>query len=113
MKTKERQRVDKAVGERLSAARELRGIHQEDLAQAMGVNRQQISKYESGQNSMSSERLIDAAEALDCSVMFLLSTINPQAGREYKLIARLRSFPASVQTRFLRSVDDFISKVSK
>lgn len=54
-------RVDIYVGKRLRAARNMKGISQEDAGAAVGVTFQQIQKYEKGSNRTSASRLIEFA----------------------------------------------------
>lgn len=52
------------TGQRLKAARLLKGLSQQKLGQELGVTFQQIQKYENGKNRLSASRLFLAAEAL-------------------------------------------------
>ena len=56
--------IDIAVGQRIRAVRELRGLTQTDLAKATGVTFQQIQKYERGANRVSASRLMLISHAL-------------------------------------------------
>jgi len=56
--------IDIAVGQRVRAVRELRGLTQTDLAKATGVTCQQIQKYERGTNRVSASRLMLISHAL-------------------------------------------------
>lgn len=56
--------IDIAVGQRIRAVRELRGLTQTDLAKATGVTFQQIQKYERGTNRVSASRLMLISHAL-------------------------------------------------
>jgi transcriptional regulator with XRE-family HTH domain len=49
--------IDKKVGENLCKFRLLRGMSQEQLAEAVGVTFQQIQKYEKSRNRISVSRL--------------------------------------------------------
>lgn len=66
------QESDVAVGERIRARRNQLEMSQEDLGQALGVSFQQIQKYEKGVNRISSGRLIQVVNALQCSVTDLI-----------------------------------------
>ena len=57
--------IDVHVGARIRLRRTLLGISQTTLADAMGLTFQQVQKYESGANRVSSSRLYDAARILD------------------------------------------------
>lgn len=60
--------VDVAVGERIRAARLLRGLSQSDLADAIGVSFQQVQKYERGSNRVSASRLYDLSRILGVAI---------------------------------------------
>jgi transcriptional regulator with XRE-family HTH domain len=63
--------VDVAVGARIRARRNVLGMSQERLADAVGVTFQQIQKYERGTNRVSASRLSQIAEALEVSPAWL------------------------------------------
>ena len=67
---------DIAVGERIRARRNQLEMSQEDLGKALGVSFQQIQKYEKGTNRISSGRLIQVVNALQCSVTDLIGAGN-------------------------------------
>jgi len=63
---------DKKVGERLCIARKLKGMSQRELGPLIGVRWHQLQKYESGMNRISASRIALAANALGCSIEFLV-----------------------------------------
>ena len=63
---------DVAIGERIRARRNQIEMSQEELGSALGVSFQQIQKYEKGVNRLSSGRLVQLADALQCSVTDLI-----------------------------------------
>lgn len=67
---------DIAVGERIRARRNQLEMSQEDLGKALGVSFQQIQKYEKGTNRISSGRLIQIVNAVQCSVTDLIGAGN-------------------------------------
>ena len=64
-----------AVGRRISAIRSERGLSQEELAEASGVARAQISRYESGQTMPSATNGVRLAKALDCPLDVLYALV--------------------------------------
>ena len=68
------QESDTAIGERIRARRNQIEMSQESLGGALGVSFQQIQKYEKGVNRISSGRLIQVANALECSVTDLIGS---------------------------------------
>ena len=63
---------DIAIGERIRARRNQIEMSQENLGVSLGVSFQQIPKYEKGINRISSGRLIQLANALQCSATDLI-----------------------------------------
>ena len=72
MKARQISDADIVIGERIKAQRNLIEMSQDDLGQALGVSFQQIQKYEKGINRISSGRLIELANTLQCSVTDLV-----------------------------------------
>lgn len=75
------------IGNRIKARREELGMSQGDLAKKMGVSRQAISKAESHDGNITTDKAERFAKALDISVAFLLYgetdyIITPPAPRE-------------------------------
>jgi transcriptional regulator with XRE-family HTH domain len=68
--------IDVHVGARIRLRRTLLGISQTTLAEAMGLAFQQVQKYESGANRISSSRLYDAARILDVPLSFFFEEMS-------------------------------------
>lgn len=66
------QDTDIAIGERIRARRNQVDMSQEELGDALNVSFQQVQKYEKGTNRLSSGRLLQLADALQCSVTDLI-----------------------------------------
>ncbi|MDY0872691.1 helix-turn-helix domain-containing protein [Dongia rigui] len=62
--------IDVHVGKKLQLRRTLLGMSQERLGTLIGLTFQQIQKYESGANRVSSSRLFDIAQVLDVSIPY-------------------------------------------
>jgi transcriptional regulator with XRE-family HTH domain len=62
--------VDLHVGQRVRQRRWLLGMTQQQLAEKVGIKFQQIQKYETGANRISSSRLWDISEVMDVPVSF-------------------------------------------
>jgi len=62
--------VDIHVGQRVRQRRWLLGMTQQQLAEKVGIKFQQIQKYETGSNRISSSRLWDISEVMDVPVSF-------------------------------------------
>lgn len=69
--------VDVAVGKRLRELRQLRGMTQQQIAEAVGVKFQQVQKYETGANRVSASRLWAFAQALGVGVETFFEACGP------------------------------------
>lgn len=61
---------------RIQERRKALSLSQEDLAEVIGTNQKQISKYETGKNDPTGDVLIALADALDTTVDYLLGRTN-------------------------------------
>ena len=67
--------VDATVGTNIRRFREISGISQKKLGDAIGVTFQQIQKYDSGKDRISASRLVETARALGCDLNSLFAGI--------------------------------------
>ena len=68
--------VDLHVGQRVRQRRWLLGMTQQQLAEKVGIKFQQIQKYETGANRISSSRLWDISEVMDVPVNFFFDGLD-------------------------------------
>jgi transcriptional regulator with XRE-family HTH domain len=80
--------MDCHIGGRLRARRVVSNLSQERLADQMGVSFQQLHKYETGLNRISSSMLIRAAQALDVGVEYFFSDCAEQSAPPGRRIDR-------------------------
>lgn len=66
------------LGERIRAARQAAGLSQEKLAERLGLTRQAVTKWETGQSAPSTENLLHLAEVLGVPVTALLDASAPE-----------------------------------
>ena len=66
-----------SIGERITELRMARNISQGQLASALSVSRQAISKWENGQSSPDTIHLIQLADILDTEVAYLATGVRP------------------------------------
>jgi len=71
--------------EKLQILRKEKGLSQEALAEALGVSRQAISKWESGQSYPETENLIALSGVLGVTLDSLLKDGEPQSGGGYAI----------------------------
>ncbi|WP_306261330.1 helix-turn-helix domain-containing protein [Pararhizobium sp. IMCC21322] len=64
--------IEKLIGQRLKKARLEAGLTQAALAEKTGIKFQQLQKYESGKNRISSFKLLQSAIILDQPVSYFL-----------------------------------------
>jgi len=64
---------DQVIGQRVKAYREIFGLSQTELGDAVGVTFQQIQKYENGKNKVSVSRLIDMCKILNVTLLDFLT----------------------------------------
>lgn len=69
------------IADRISSIRKSKGMSQEELADKMGVSRQAISKWESGQSYPDMEKLILLSDFFEVTTDYLLKGIEPVAGQ--------------------------------
>jgi transcriptional regulator with XRE-family HTH domain len=62
------QEADIIVGERIKARRNVLGLSQQELGEKLGISFQQIQKYEKGVNRVTTGRLIQLCQALQCDL---------------------------------------------
>ena len=65
--------MDVKIGSRIKTLREQQGLTQTDLADKIGVNRSSIGKFESDKNLPSLATTIKLANALHCTIDYLLT----------------------------------------
>lgn len=65
------------ISDRIQALRKAKGITQEQLADAVGVSRQAVSKWEAEQSAPDLERIVAMAEYFDVTTDYLLRGIEP------------------------------------
>lgn len=66
-----------SIGERITELRTLKNLSQGELASALSVSRQAISKWENDQSSPDTIHLIQLADLLDTEVAYLATGVKP------------------------------------
>src|SRR3954465_13915978 len=69
--------IDVRVGARLRLRRNMLGLSQEKLGEAIGLTFQQVQKYERGANRIGASRLHDLSRVLDVPVSFFFDDMDP------------------------------------
>src|ERR671929_369236 len=69
--------IDIRVGARLRLRRNMLGLSQEKLGEAIGLTFQQVQKYERGANRIGASRLHELSRVLDVPVSFIFDDTDP------------------------------------
>lgn len=82
------------LADRIQQLRKSRGISQEELADRIGVSRQAVSKWESGQTSPDLEKIVLLSDYFEVTTDYLLKGVSPtQAQTEPDQTASVQSAP--------------------
>ena len=77
-----RENAEQQFADRLKQLREIRGITQDQLAEAIGVTRQSLSRYEYGERTPNAIVLHDIAVYFDVTLDYLLGLSGAQSEHE-------------------------------
>jgi transcriptional regulator with XRE-family HTH domain len=69
--------IDVHVGSRIRLRRNMLGLSQEKLGEAIGLTFQQVQKYERGANRVGASRLHELSRVLDVPVSFFFDAMDP------------------------------------
>jgi transcriptional regulator with XRE-family HTH domain len=69
--------IDIHVGSRVRLRRNMLGLSQEKLGEAIGLTFQQVQKYERGTNRISASRLHNLSQVLDVPASFFFDDMDP------------------------------------
>src|ERR1051325_9254823 len=69
--------IDVRVGARLRLRRNMLGLSQEKLGEAIGLTFQQVQKYERGANRIGASRLHELSRVLDVPISFFFDDTDP------------------------------------
>ena len=91
---------DRHIGQRIRRRRKMLGLTQTQVAQRIGVQFQQLQKYETGMNRVSGSRLCDLSKALMVQPSYFFEGIGehfrhdaPQTALESSIIGHMRKMP--------------------
>lgn len=74
------------IADRIQSLRKIKGLSQEQLADAIGVSRQAVSKWESEQSTPDLEKIVLLSEYFDVTTDYLLKGIEPVEDEVHKTI---------------------------
>lgn len=74
------------MADRIQSLRKAKGMSQEELADKIGVSRQAVSKWESGQSTPDSEKIIIMSELFEVTTDYILKGIESVSATNKKTI---------------------------
>ncbi|MGA4047929.1 helix-turn-helix domain-containing protein [Ralstonia nicotianae] len=97
-------RITEDVGKRLAEHRKKKGLSQAALGEMLGLEKESVSRIESGKIAPSLSRLAEFCDALDLSFEELLMNVSPHPSDEAKaLIESLQDLSPQQRDIVLRS----------
>ena len=75
------------ISDRIQTLRKAKGMSQEQLADAVGVSRQAVSKWESEQASPDLDKVVIMSELFDVTTDYILKGIEPAEVQDHKTMA--------------------------
>ena len=100
-----------ALGERITELRKISGMSQYALAEAMGVSRQAVSKWESGASSPDAQNLIRLAELLDTDIEYLTTGRRNFGRRPPVVIKTTETIEKIVEKPVVQVVEKVVERV--
>ena len=74
------------IADRIQSLRKAKGMSQEQLADAVGVSRQAVSKWESEQATPDLDKVVIMSEIFEVTTDYILKGIEPVASDDHKTI---------------------------
>ena len=100
-----------SLGERISEMRSLAGLSQNQLAKAMEVSRQAVSKWESDQSAPDSMNMIRLAEVLETDVEYLTTGRKSFGRRPPVVINTVETVEKVVEKPVIQVVETVVEKI--
>lgn len=100
-----------SLGVRITELRKTAGMNQSDLAKAMDVTRQAVSKWETGQSSPDAANLIRLAELLDTDIEYLTTGRRNYGRRPPVVVNSTQIVEKIVEKPVVRTVEKVVEKI--
>lgn len=100
-----------SLGERITELRTACGMSQNQLANALEVSRQAVSKWETGQSSPDSIKLIKLAELLDTDIEYLTTGRRNYGRRPPVVINTVETVEKIVEKPVVQVVEKVVEKI--
>ena len=112
--------VDRHVGRRVQEQRLSQGFSQTALGNAVGVSFQQMQKYETGSNRISSSKLFEIAKFMDCPITYFFEGLDgveadgeaPRTQTEVRMLHATRAMPRKLRSKLLEMAEMMVDKAS-
>ena len=99
-----------SIGERITELRKLQNLSQGQLAQAMDVSRQAVSKWENDQTSPDSLKMIRLAEVLDTDIEYLTTGCRSYGRRPPVVLKTVETVEKIVEKPVVQVVEKVVEK---
>ena len=99
-----------SIGERITELRKLQNLSQGQLAQAMDVSRQAVSKWENDQTSPDSLKMIRLAEVLDTDIEYLTTGRRSYGRRPPVVLKTVETVEKVVERPVVQVVEKVVEK---
>lgn len=99
-----------SLGERITELRKASGMNQADLARAMDVSRQAVSKWETGQSIPDAANLIRLAELLDTDIEYLTTGRRNYGRRPPIVVNSTQIVEKIVEKPIIQTVEKVVEK---
>ncbi len=100
-----------SVGERIAELRKQQNISQGQLAEALGISRQAVSKWETDQTMPDSAKMIHLADALDTDIEYLATGRRNFARRPPVVINTVETVEKVVEKPVIQVVEKTVEKI--
>lgn len=100
-----------SLGDRITELRKAAKMNQSDLAKAMDVTRQAVSKWENGQSSPDSINLIRLAELLDTDIEYLTTGRRNYGRRPPVVVNSTQIIEKIVEKPVVQTVEKVVEKI--
>lgn len=99
-----------SIGERITELRKMQNLSQGQLAQAMDVSRQAVSKWENDQTSPDSLKMIRLAEVLDTDIEYLTTGRRNYGRRPPVVLKTVETVEKVVEKPVVQVVEKVVEK---
>ena len=100
-----------SLGERITLLRKQQNLSQGQLADALHVSRQAVSKWENGQANPDSQNLIQLSEALDTDIEYLTTGRKTYGRRPPVVIKTVETVEKVIEKPVVQVVETVVEKI--